>query len=265
MSYKRKTVKAGKVIDNTDYHTFRNSSTKRPRKENQNPTPGPQAKSNERRAYEKLYYLMSANFREDDLYLTCTYGKEMEEPKPKQAKKILSKFLDKLRDQWKKAGAVLKYIAVTEHKKGRIHHHILINNIGLSIKHIKKYWQLGFTKIQMYGGEPEDHERLANYFIKESNNTFNASNADDKVHGLRWTSSKNLIHPVAEIKTVHSSSWREDPKPIKGYYIAFVKRGHTENGYPYRHYRMIKIPDKDEITFRRGTGHEVYAMHDLTG
>jgi len=261
MSYKKKTIKAGKVIDTTDYHTVRNSSTKRPRRENQNPTPAIQAKSNERRAYEKLYYVINANFHEDDLYLTCTYGKEMEEPKPKEAKKFLSKYLDKLRGLWKKAGAVLKYIAVTEHKKGRIHHHILINNIGLSVKHIKKFWQLGFTKIQTFIGEPEDCERLASYFIKESNNTFNT---DDKVHGLRWTSSKNLIHPVPEIKTVHASSWREEPKPIKGYYIAFVKRGFTKNDYPYRHYRMIKIPDKnDQITFRGGYGNEVYPMHNV--
>lgn len=250
MSYKKKTMKAGKVIDTTKYHTVRNNSTKRPRRENQNPTPAPQAKCNERRAYEKLYYLISANFNADDLYLTCTYGKEMEEPKPEEAKKHLSKYLDKLRCLWKKAGAVLKYIAVTEYKKGRIHHHILINNIGLSVKYVKKYWDLGFMKMQTFIGEPEDCERLASYFIKESNNTFNT---DDKVHGLRWTSSKNLIHPVPEIKTVSASSWLKEPKPIKGYYIAFIKRGTTESNYPYLFYRMIKIPDKNsQITCRGG-------------
>lgn len=238
MPYVKSTVTAGKVKEVTHYHTIKHNSPKRPRSKNQNKTSESQAKSNERRSYEKLYFEISANFQEDDFYLTCTYGKEMEEPKPEEAKKYLSKFLDKLRGLWKKAGAALKYITVTEHKKSRIHHHILINSAGISIKHIKKFWTLGFIKIQIFAGEAEDCERLASYFIKESDNAFNDNG---KVHGLRWNSSKNLIHPVPEKKIVHASSWREEPKPVKGYYIAFVKRGFTESGYPYLHYRMIKI------------------------
>lgn len=243
MSYREKTTIAGKIKDITKYHTFRNNSSKRPRNKNINTTADSQAKNNERRAFEKLYYVISANFHEDDLYLTCTYGKEREEPTPSEAKGILSKYIDKLRTQCKKAGTVLKYIAITEYKKGRIHHHLLINNIGMSIKNIKEFWKLGFMKIQVFAGEPEDCERLASYFIKESNNTFNTV---DKVHGLRWTSSKNLTHPAPVIKVVPASSWREEIKPSKGYYIAIDKRGYTVDGYPYRFCRMIKIPNNDK-------------------
>ncbi|GMB00409.1 hypothetical protein [Pelosinus sp. IPA-1] len=245
MSYREKITTAGKIKDVIKYHTSRNTSSKRPRNKNMNPTSELQKKGNERRSYESLYYDMSENFKEDDLYLTCTYGKNMEEPQPKEAKSLFKKAIDKLRYQYKKVGAVLKYIGVTEHKKGRIHHHLLINNVQLGIKAIKKVWNLGFTKIQLFGGEPEDCERLANYFIKESKNTFNT---EDKVHGRRWISSNNLVHPdkTPKIRTVHASSWKEEPKPIKGYYIAEVKRGHTEHNYPYLFYRMIKIPGSDE-------------------
>jgi len=243
MSYREKTITAGKVKDVIKYHTARNSSHKRPRSKNMNTTSELQQKGNERRSFDNLYYDMSANFKADDLYLTCTYGKHMEEPQPKEAKVFFTKYIDKLRYQYKKVGAVLKYIGVTEHKKGRIHHHLLINNADLGIKLIKKFWKFGFTKIQLFGGEPEDCERLTNYFIKESKNTFNT---EDKVHGRRWISSNNLIHPEPKIKVVHASSWQEEPKPLKGYYIAVVKRGHTEHHYPYLFYRMIKIPGYDE-------------------
>ncbi|MEN6387227.1 MAG: hypothetical protein ABFD79_18765 [Phycisphaerales bacterium] len=238
MPYIESTITAGKVKDITKYHTAKYKSPKRPKAENQNTTPERQAKTNERYSQKKLDLLINANFSENDLYLTLTYGNQKEEPEPKEAKKYLEKYIRKIRTLYKKMGVTLKYIAITEHKKRRIHHHLLINQIGIGINHIKKFWEHGFSKIQLYAGEPEDAERIANYFIKESGNAFNE---DEKVHGLRWNSSKNLIHPLPVKKVVHASSWREIPKPPKGYYIAYVRQGFTESGYPYQHCRMIKI------------------------
>lgn len=243
MSYKKKTIIAGKVKEVTYCHAARNSSTKRPRRKNENVTSEQQRKGNERRSYKTLYLLMNANFKEDDLYLTLTYNKNKEEPTPENAKKELDKLLKKLRYRYKKLGFAFKYIGITECKKKRIHHHLLINNIGISISNIKKLWNFGFVKMQIFAGEPEDCERLANYFVKESNNTFNT---EDKVHGLRWISSKNLIHPVPKVETVPASTWRENIKPSKGYYIAIDIKGQTEQGYPYRFCRMIKIPGTED-------------------
>ncbi|MDF2631462.1 MAG: hypothetical protein K0Q85_58 [Caproiciproducens sp.] len=246
MSHLKRRVKAGRVIDTNVYHTARHNSPKRPRQKNHNTTSEQQRKNNERRSQNTLFQIISANFRPDDYYLTFTYGKEKEEPPPEEAKKYLGKLLDKLRKIYKKLGTPLKYIGVTEHQKCRIHHHLLINNIGISIKQIKKYWEHGFMKLQLFAGEWEDCERLANYFVKESANTFNT---DKKVHGLRWISSKNLIHPKPEVKVVNGSSWLENPKPIKGYYIAFVRRGWTQHGYPYMFYRMVQLPGSEDETF----------------
>lgn len=243
MPYIESTVNAGKIREVTKYHTRRYESPKRPRGKNEHTTTIQQAKINERSALRKLYLLINANFKPNDLYLTLTYEKNI--PTPEEAKGNLSKFLRKLRDKYKKLGGVLKYIGITEHHKRRIHHHLLINKIGIGISHIKKFWQFGFSKVQLFTGEPEDADRLANYFIKESNNAFNT---DDKVHGVRWVASKNLIHPIpdqVEKKVVHASSWREEPKPPKGYYVAFVHRGFTEQQYPYQFYRLVKI-DPDE-------------------
>lgn len=247
MSYIEKRVTAGRVKEGMKYHTVRHNSPKRPRAKNTNKTTARQAKINEDHSREKLYLLICANFKANDYYITLTHGNK--KPEPEEAKKSLKKFIYKLRKLYKKAGEILKYIAVTEHKKCRVHHHLLINQIGIGINHIKKFWEHGFPKIQVYVGEPEDAERVANYLIKESNNTFNTP---DKIHGLRWTSSKNLIQPKEEKKVVHASSWREDPKPPKGYYVVFVRRGFTEAGYPYQHYRMIKIPGGDEVEVHSG-------------
>lgn len=242
MSYIEKRVTAGRVKEGMKYHTHRHNSAKRPRAKNTNKTTERQAKVNEDNSQKRLYLLICSNFKPNDYYITLTHGNK--KPEPKKAKKILKTFIDKLRQAYKKIGAVLKYIAVTEHKKSRVHHHLMINQQnGIGINHIKKFWEHGFRKVQVYAGEPEDAERVANYLIKESNNTFNTQ---DKIHGLRWTSSKNLKQPKEEKRVVHASSWREDPKPPKGYYVAFVKRGFTEAGYPYQHYRMIKISDSEE-------------------
>lgn len=243
MPYLESTLKAGKVIEVTKYHTSKYKSPKRPKGENKNTTPLNQEKINERNSQRKLFLLINANFKENDLYLTLTYDKRTVAPEPDKAKSNLSKFIRKLRDYYKKLGSALKYIAITEHKKRRIHHHVLINQIGIGVNHIKKFWDNGFPKVQLFAGEPEDCERLACYFIKESNNTFNT---DEKVHGLRWISSKNLIHPVPEIRVVNASSWLEEPKPIKGYYIAVIRRGTNQQNYPFQFYRMIKLPGEDE-------------------
>lgn len=241
MAYIKRTTKAGKIIDVENYHTSKHKPPKKKRGKNKATTPAAQIKINEKNSLRDLHYTISANFVADDLYLTNTYAKTSELPSPDEMKQNVRKFLRDLRAIYKKHGGVLKYIMITEFQKCRPHHHFLINNIGIGLKQIKKLWNFGMLKLQHFGGEPEDCERLANYFVKESNNTFNLK-GEERVHGLRWIPSKNLIKPKPVKEVVHSSSWLEQPKPIKGYYIAFVIRGVTESNYPYRHYRMIKIP-----------------------
>jgi len=244
MAYKKKTIIAGRVKNVYYCHTARNNSSKRPKQKNQNPTPEQQKKNDERRAYEKIDLLINANFKADDLYITLTYNNNQKEPTPAEAKVIIRKYLDRLRYLYEKKGLKIKYIGTTEHVKGRMHHHLLINKInGIGSKQVKKLWDFGFVTVKLYIGEPEDAERLAAYFVKESNNTFNT---DKRVHGRRYISSRSLIIPEPKIETVSASTWREEVKPSKGYYIVLDRKGETAGGYPYRFVRMIKIPGCDE-------------------
>ncbi|TWH49620.1 hypothetical protein [Sporomusa sp. KB1] len=237
MSYKRITTKAGNVTDVVVCHDAKHNSPKRPRSKNRKKTTETQKKHNDRRSRKSLYLLICANYKADDLYLTLTYGGEA--PPPEKAKEHIDKFLRALRRLHHKHGVPLKYIITTE--MNRIHHHMLINNIGLSITQIKKLWDKhGFSKIQLFGGEPEDCKRLANYMEKDLKK-------QPKNHKRNWNCSQNLIHPKPIKIIVPASTWREPIKPPKGYYLDkdSVMRGETEAGYPYLHYQLIKLLEED--------------------
>nr|WP_169718032.1 hypothetical protein [Sporomusa silvacetica] len=179
---------------------------------------------------------MCANYKADDLYLTLTYRGEA--ASPENAKEHIGKFLRDLRRLYHKHGVPLKYIITTEAE--RTHHHMLINNIGISTKQIKQLWDKGFSKIQLFGGEPEDCKRLANYMDK----------AEKKHRKRNWSCSQNLIHPKPVKMVVPASTWREPIKPPKGYYLDqdSVQRGETSMGYPYLYYQLIQLPGEDDST-----------------
>lgn len=239
MPYIQEIITAGLVKEVRKYHSYKYQAKREQRGEKQQITPEEMIKINECNAERKLRILLNANFREDDFYLTLTYQGEL--PDAKQARKNFSKFTRRVRDFYKKKGIALKYVGVTEYEGKRIHHHVLINAIdGVKKSDLKKFWEHGFIKKEDFGGQPDDCRRLARYFVKESNNTFKA---EERVHGLRWISSKNLIHPQPEKKVVRADSWKEEPQPVKGYYLDkdSVKEWITKDGYHCQFYCLIKI------------------------
>lgn len=239
MSYKKKMTKAGKVIDVVLCHDAKHNSPKRPRNKKINKTTETQKKHNDRRSKLKLFYLVSANYKTDDLWITLTYKGRA--PTPEEAKKISGKFRRDLRDLYKKHEKPLKYITITEGP--RLHHHMLINNIGIKSEEIRKLWKEnggGFVRMVLFGGDYGDYQRISNYMdevIKKQNQ-----------HG--WSSSKNLIQPKPIKMVVPASTWREPIKPPKGYYLDqdSVWRGETALGYPYLSYRLIQLPGAEDDT-----------------
>lgn len=244
MAYLKREVEAGDTIEVTKYHSARYPGKNIPRRKKTEKTKLPQWKVNERNSERRLRWLILCNFKEDDIRMDLTYGDEV--PNVIQAYTDLTNFFRRLKRLYRRHGHELKWIGTTEWKGHRPHHHVLINNVGLTRKEIAKVWphaKLNYKSFRLYDGGVEDAARVAKYFIKETRETYCMANVKQK---QRWRASRNLIQPKITRTVIHSKSWRETPKPIKGYYIADVENGWTRDGYPFQFYRMIREEDDDD-------------------
>lgn len=250
MPYMQETVIAGNVVEKRKYHSARYPGKKLLRGTNRDKTKLPQWKVNERNAIKRLYWLILTNFSKEDIRLDLTYKGKL--PTEAEAYRLLTNFIDRLKRRYKKMGADLKWIAVTECDGHRIHHHLLINNVGIGRSTLAEIWpfaKIDYRSFRYYDGEREDAERVAAYFVKETRETYCQA---DTIQKQRWRASRNLKPPQIIKQVIQSKSWRTDPKPLAGYYIRDVKNGITEDGYPFQFYRMIREDDDDESSY--GTG-----------
>jgi hypothetical protein len=243
-SYICKTVYAGNVIEKQKYFAPRGPGVKLARGKNISATSEEQWVVNEKRSIQNLYYLILVNFGKEDIRLDLTYRNPA--PSPEQAKILFDKFVRKVRDLYKKSGHTLKWIATTEHDGHRIHHHVLLNNIGLTRKDYNALWdhaELSYKAFRYYDGGVEDAQRLSKYLVKETRETFCRKDAIQK---RRWRSSRNLKKPIIKKEVIHCKGWTDKPKPKKGYYVQTVQFGYTAFGYPFQFYRMIREDEEGE-------------------
>jgi len=235
--YIKKTYRTGEVIEVEKIHSRRYPRGQK-REKRKKPSPEQMKKVNERNQIKKLRRIMNANFEEGDLHTVLTYRKD-ERPTPEEAKKILKKFLDGMRKEYKKRGEQFKYIIVTEYEKTAIHHHIVINSLKTesTTKLVQRIWKHGrpkYTSLEDNG----QYERLARYFVKE------IKDPEDGVKKQKYSCSRNLIRPEPAIKVISAKTFGKEPKALKGYYIVkdSIIEGISEvTGYPYQYYTMMKI------------------------
>lgn len=142
-------------------------------------TPEEVEKINERNTVNKLRRKLKANFTEDDWHLVLTYKKDAR-PDLEEAKKILDKFLRKMRSAYKKERQELKYILVTEYQNKAIHHHMVINNTPNTVTMVKKYWSYGRPNFSPLLEEYTFGD-LADYLLKETRKTFRSSPMEEAV------------------------------------------------------------------------------------
>lgn len=237
MPYIKETCKCGKVIEINKYFSSRYHKKGVPRGKNREETKELQKKVNLRKALKKIRRLINANFSQNDMHWVLTYRKS-DRPNPHKARDDLDKLLRKLRKLYKEYGAELKYIAVTEYENRAIHHHLLINYIEPKI--VNEMWKWGRARLSMLD-DLGDYGQLGEYFIKETSRTFEKS---DSPFGKRWRQSKNLVIPEPVKEIVSADSWREDPKPLKGYQIlknSLITGYHEITGYMFQSYSMVRI------------------------
>ena len=183
---------------------------------------------------------MDTNFTHQDYYITLTYRRELR-PDTETARKQIDKFIGDLRKLYKRAGVELKWVSVTEYKNKAIHHHVVINRY--KIGQVVDLWPYGHPQIKLLDNTG-DYGKLAAYLIKETCKTFGEPDSPSK---KRYRHSRNLKKPKHEVKIVKADTWRDDPKPYKGYQIirdSVYADVNPITGYPYQVYRMVRPPDK---------------------
>lgn len=202
------------------------------------------AKANMRQAARKLVRKINANFRPGDWHVTLTYRKTVR-PDRQEARRELSRLLDKLRMEYRKHGFQLMYIHATEYENKAIHHHLIINNVNdgkrTTSDYIRKLWKNNGSPKFVGLYDDGEYQKLAEYIVKETEKTFRQADSPSK---QRYSCSRNLItpRPQRRIRTT-KKGWVMDPKPRKGYYILpdSLYNGTDKLGYPYQRYVMVKI------------------------
>lgn len=241
----REICAAGAVIDVAIKMTFRATGTGR--REKKNKTNEAVQKNNDRLAVKMLARLLNMNFFPGDFHTTLTYAVELS---PEEAKHQLSLFISRMRNEYKKCDKEFYYVAVTEYKNKRIHHHIVMNYIDSAI--IDKQWKLGHIWLSTLD-RSRNYTELAEYLVKETQQTFREPENSTK---RRWTASRNLKRPIVKREYVSVSQLFTEPKAFKGYQLDKDSVRKFENpvtGLEHKEYQMIATDPVPRIkVWRKG-------------
>lgn len=236
--YAQKTIRAGKVIIIKKYHTSRLGKKGIQRGPKIEKTKEAQQKVNERRAIERLTWIIDENFQGGDMHISPTYPRGKCPPLD-IARKQLEKFHRAMRALYKSKALEYKYVLATEKTRANMHHHMVVPHIDLL--EIQKLWPHGKVILNRYLDDSGDYEKLAAYIIKETAETYKSGKG---LYKKRWNQSANMREPHVETEIIKSGTWTKTPRARKGYYIREkeVTNGtHEITGFPYQYYTMIKI------------------------
>ena len=241
MPYIQETAICGDVIEVRKINAAVISAKGKGRSQRKAKTSKAKQKINEKNAERTLRQLINTNFHPGDLFVTLTYRGDP--PDPEEAKKELANFLRRMAREYKKAGTELKYVAVTEYKAKRIHHHLVMNRID--VQTISNQWKRGRPDFKVLD-QSGDYAQLASYLIKETARTFK-KNPD--AQGKRWQRSRNLQKPKITRKIISAAGFRKEPRAFKGYLldkmsVLFNQWAIGQLIYEYQEYRMIKIKER---------------------
>lgn len=161
---------------------------------------------NARLRYEKLHFLLAANF-DSGLFLTLTYGGPYLPDTRKAARAELTNYIIRLRQAFRAQGRELAYVYNTEqaHEHGRYHHHMVVNGTMDDVDLIASRWPLGDVKAVPIDGERL--EELARYLTKEE--------PSRKVGGRYYSPSRGLKKPIRTSELVDSSFTLQAPVGAK--------------------------------------------------
>ena len=236
----RKKIWAGDVYEVEEFYSPRTIGKKYERGRRENLTTEEQQKRNLAMARKGLTRIINANFSGKDYFVLLTHDGIVSVD---EAKKERRNFFERLKRYRKKNGfSDLKYISVIE-EKGRVHHHMILNQFeGLSMKDaleiLQGIWGKGLVKIKHLYKNQKDN-RLASYITKEN----------IKKGAKRWSSSRNLVEPIVKLEQVKEAKRKISLRPPKGYSLIL----HTEEFFEeigwVRYMKAIKEGGMDYGSF----------------
>ena len=264
--YIEKTVLAGKTEEICRYYSIRTGGVpegKRRRK--LEPTPERIERANMRHRTDKLRQLMNANFNDRDFWsMTLTYRKGEEPESIRQLRDDAADFVKKLRKCAKLFGVDLRFIYVIGAGKHRRHIHITVNALP-DMAIFAGCWMHGHVSMTRLYSDGQ-YRDLADYYIKNAQETKQQEIELGESPGKMWVSSKNLIKPVEIKKVISAKTFREEPKSKKGYHIEkdSAWSGFTFTGFPMMRYTLIKEDHEgDKIVHLHGRPGEGNGSPDI--
>ena len=240
--YKRKTYHFENCYEVEEYHNGRYGAPGEPRVKIRKATKEQIKKRNQYNKEKRLRRKLRKNFKKNDYWLTLTYTKDNRPEEMKKATKDVTSFLNKLRRYYKKQGQELKWVLHTEvGSRGGTHHHLVLNRIQDGDIAIRKCWVKGGVHIDLLY-EEGGFKKLANYLAK-------VPDEKNKMKNSRYSCSRNLITPEPEVKIMKRKTWKEEPKPRKGYYLekeSYFEGINPVTRHKYRYYTMVRVRRIDD-------------------
>lgn len=204
----RDTIVAGKTIIRSLKAVARKGTDGRKRKPKMNPTPEAVRKVNFRNAVKVLTAKLNHNFKHGDYHLVLTYR---ELKSKEEAADCLNKFLRNLHNYCKRRGIEFKWVAVTEYRHKRIHHHVVMS--GIDLKEVGRRWKHGYIKPVLMD-ETGNYYKLAEYLLKETEKTFRDEGSPRR---QRYSSSRNVAMPEVKREKIAGREVSHEIKAPKGY------------------------------------------------
>lgn len=222
------TICSNKYVDLNIIPEFKKPKSRRKKYK---PTSEAQKIYNERKRNKELTQLINHNFKDNDIFATLTYDNAHLPEDEHTAKKQAANFIRRLRRFCIKNNLPeLKYVICTERteRKGRLHHHIIINGSGLLFESISNLWGKGnINDIKpLHFDEQNGIEGLAHYFLKQP------------LSGNAYTCSRSLQQP--ERKEYANRLTRKEMRYMVRYGdISPLRRLYPEQEYNIVDYKVI--------------------------
>lgn len=188
-------------------------------------------KLNIRHAYERLAFLIAANFKYSDWMVSLSYDDEHLPPNTYAAQKRMVAFNRQLRESRKAFGRPYRYIYVTEGRHGdeRLHHHLILNRYPGDGEVLRKLWPYGNIDWEPLG--KLGFVGMAKYLTKEP-----MRNGREYVGDRLWTPSRNLEKPKISVEQVPDNTRPVPPK--EAFDVVPDARSNHFGSYYYVDYKL---------------------------